>query len=61
MIFSGSKLLLLQLLVSIGMVILLTKMAVQGDWQQWHGPNRDGVTPESSVWPMVGLLRRDGE
>jgi len=30
--------------------LLLSGTAYAGDWPQWHGPNRDGVSSESSGW-----------
>ncbi len=40
----------LVLLSSILAILLLSSVSISTDWNQWHGPNRDGVTHESSGW-----------
>jgi hypothetical protein len=42
------KRVVLQLLVLAVIYSFLTSVAIATDWPQWHGPNRDGVTPEGS-------------
>ncbi len=45
----------------IGLVLVLTltwsSIGFGGDWPQWRGPNRDGISPESGLlkaWPAGG-------
>ncbi len=37
-------------------LLLTASVAVAGDWPQWLGPNRDGVSPET-VAPWTGTLK----
>jgi hypothetical protein len=38
-------------MIAAGAALMLCAGPVNaGDWPQWHGPNRDGVTPEVSGW-----------
>ena len=39
------------LLYSTLMILLLSSASISADWNQWHGPNRDGAISESSGWP----------
>jgi outer membrane protein assembly factor BamB len=41
-----------RLLVLTVMHVFVTSVAIAADWNQWHGPNRDGVTSEGSCWPQ---------
>jgi outer membrane protein assembly factor BamB len=44
-VFSGRA------IAAVSVVLMLCAGIVcAGDWPQWHGPNRDGVTPEVSGW-----------
>src|SRR5687767_10664861 len=53
----------LRLLLPLGVILTLTATAAgrvpfgPGDWPQWRGPNRDGVSLESGLlkeWPKEG-------
>src|SRR5512138_3101803 len=39
------------------LVLAANLMAARGDWPQWRGPNRDGISPETGLlkqWPAGG-------
>jgi outer membrane protein assembly factor BamB len=44
-------------MVSLFVLTLLPVHAAEGDWSQWRGPNRDGISPEKGLiesWPAGG-------
>jgi outer membrane protein assembly factor BamB len=46
--------------VSSLVVLSLPAACVAGDWAQWRGPNRDGISPETGLlksWPVGGPPR----
>jgi len=43
--------------VGLTCVVLVAAVALGGDWPQWRGPNRDGISKETGLlkqWPEGG-------